>query len=316
MFNGRRVGVVIPAHNEERQIEAVLESVPDFVDRVFVIDDCSRDSTAELVSRWVKRLESRVDLIQHHKRSGVGAAVKSGYRAALDSGMELVAVVAGDGQMDPQDLHLLLEPVSTGRAAYSKGNRLASGVAWQKTPRMQYLGNALLSLLTKISSGYWHIADTQSGYTAISAAALRAITIDDLDRSYGYLNDLLIRLNVQSLPVTDVPTTPRYGIGERGAAPAWKFVPIVWFLLVRGFFFRMFEKYVVRDFHPIVLIYGLGGLIGLLGIVLGVRELIARLSQAATSSTAMVLVALLLISGVQLVLVAMWFDMEYNKDLS
>ncbi|HYM65907.1 MAG TPA: glycosyltransferase family 2 protein, partial [Patescibacteria group bacterium] len=237
---GRRVGVVVPAYNEERQIDSVLETMPDFVDRVFVIDDCSKDRTSERVTRWVKRLGSRVDLIQHHKRSGVGAAIKSGYRAALDSGIEVVAVMAGDGQMDPQELPTSLEPVASGRAAYSKGNRLTSGVAWQKTPRVRYLGNAFLSLLTKIASGDWHVADTECGYTAISASALRAVDLDDLYHSYGYTNDLLIRLNVHNLRVTDVNITPRYGIGERSSAKVWKVVPSVSVLLVRGFFFRMF----------------------------------------------------------------------------
>ena len=312
---GRRVGVVVPAYNEERQIDTVLETMPDFVDRIFVIDDCSADRTAEHVTKWVKRLGSRVDLIQHHKRSGVGATIKSGYRAALDSGMEVVAVMAGDGQMDPLGLSLILEPVATGRAAYSKGNRLTSGVAWQKTPRVRYLGNAFLSLLTKIASGYWHVADTQSGYTAISAAALRAVDLDDLYPSYGYPNDLLIRLNVHNLRVADVNITPRYGIGERSSMRVWKVIPTVSFLLWRGFFFRMFEKYIIRDFHPLVFFYALGGLLFLVGLVLGLIETFAKLSRGDVAIATVVLVALLMISGMQLLLFAMWFDMDYNKEL-
>jgi glycosyltransferase involved in cell wall biosynthesis len=312
---GRRVGVVVPAYNEERQIDTVLETMPDYVDRVFVVDDCSSDRTAEHVSRWVKRLGSRVDLIQHHKRSGVGATIKSGYRAALDSGMEVMAVMAGDGQMDPQELPLILEPVATGRAAYSKGNRLTSGVAWQKTPRIRYLGNALLSLMTKIASGYWHVADTQSGYTAISATALRAVELDDLYPSYGYPNDLLIRLNVHNLRVADVNITPRYGIGERSSMRVWKVIPTVSLLLFRGFFFRLFEKYIIRDFHPLVFFYGLGGLLFLIGLVLGLIETVAKFTHGDVAIATVVLVALLMISGMQLLLFAMWFDMDYNKEL-
>src|SRR5579864_7993770 len=160
--------------------------MPSFVDRVYVVDDGSSDATAEHVNEWTKKRHSRVELIRHPTRRGVGAAITSGYKAALEGGMEVVAVMAGDGQMDPQELHLILDPVAEGKVAYSKGNRLTSGVAWQKTPKVRYLGNAFLSLLTKMASGYWHIADTQSGYTAISADALRMLDLDGMYTSYGY----------------------------------------------------------------------------------------------------------------------------------
>ena len=216
MFKGCRVGVVVPAYNEERQIEDVLATMPDFVDRIFVIDDCSADKTSDVIKHWAKGKghAHRVQLIRHETRGGVGKAITTGYKAALEDGMEVVAVMAGDGQMDPKELPLILEPVADGKAAYSKGNRLTSGVAWEKTPHVRYLGNAFLSLLTKIASGYWHVADTQSGYTAISAEALRAINLDDLYPSYGYPNDMLVRLNVRNFRVADVHIAPRYGIGR------------------------------------------------------------------------------------------------------
>ncbi|TMD93111.1 MAG: glycosyltransferase family 2 protein, partial [Chloroflexi bacterium] len=194
MFKGCRVGVVVPAYNEERQIESVLATMPEFVDRIFVVDDCSPDKTSEVTQRWARKQAHRVVLIRHEVNGGVGKAITTGYKAALDDGMEVIAVMAGDGQMDPKELALILEPVADGKADYSKGNRLTSGVAWEKTPRVRYLGNAFLSLLTKIASGYWHVADTQSGYTAISADALKAINLDDLYPSYGYPNDMLVRL--------------------------------------------------------------------------------------------------------------------------
>jgi hypothetical protein len=245
----------------------------------------------------------------------VGKAITTGYKAALEDGMEVVAVMAGDGQMDPKELPMILEPVADGKAAYSKGNRLTSGVAWEKTPHVRYLGNAFLSLLTKIASGYWHVADTQSGYTAISAEALRAINLDDLYPSYGYPNDMLVRLNVRNFRVADVHIAPRYGIGERSSMKVWKVIPTVSLLLLRGFFYRMFEKYVIRDFHPLVFFYALGFLLTTIGFVLGVVETIAKITQGNIAIATVVLVALLGISGLQLLLFAMWFDMEYNKDL-
>jgi glycosyltransferase involved in cell wall biosynthesis len=306
---------VVPAHNEETQIDCVIETMPSFVDRIFVVDDGSVDSTADHVNEWVKKRHSRVELIRHEKRRGVGAAISSGYMAALAQDMEVVAVMAGDGQMDPQELHLMVGPVAEGKVAYAKGNRLTSGVAWQKTPKVRYLGNAFLSLLTKISSGYWHVADTQSGYTAITADALRSLDLESMYPSYGYPNDMLIRLNIRSLRVADVHIPPRYGIGERSKMKVSRVIPTVTLLLIRGFFYRMFEKYVIRDFHPLVFFYALGALLTTIGFVLGLIELWAKITQDNVAIATIVLVALLLISGLQLLLFAMWFDMEYNKDL-
>jgi glycosyltransferase involved in cell wall biosynthesis len=315
VFKGCRVGVVVPAYNEEEQIDGVLETMPQFVDRIFVVDDGSPDATSEHVERWVKKRGSRVELIRHDGSRGVGAAIASGYKAALAGDMEVIAVMDGDGQMDPAELHLILEPVADGKVAYSKGNRLTSGVAWQKTPHVRYLGNAFLSLLTKIASGYWHIADTQSGYTAISADALRMLDLDRIYPYYGYPNDVLIRLNVHNLHVVGVNIDPRYGIGERSSMKVWKVVPTVSLLLIRGFLRRMVEKYVIRDFHPLVFFYALGAVLVLIGVVLGLQETWAKLTQGIVDIATTVLVALLVISGLQLLLFAMWFDMEYNKEL-
>ncbi len=315
MFKGCRVGVVVPAYNEEKQIDCVLETMPAFVDRVFVVDDGSADGTSERVREWAARPKARVELIRHDARRGVGAAISTGYKAALDSGMEVVAVMAGDGQMDPQDLPAMVEPVATGKVAYSKGNRLTSGVAWQKTPHLRYLGNAFLSLLTKIASGYWHVADTQSGYTAISAEALRLLDLNRIYPSYGYPNDLLIRLNIHNLHVGDIHIAPRYGIGERSSMNVWKVVPTVSLLLFTGFFSRLFEKYVIRDFHPLVFFYALGGVLTLIGLILGGVETWAKITTGNIAIATIVLVALLLISGMQMLLFAMWFDMDYNKEL-
>ncbi|HKV89374.1 MAG TPA: glycosyltransferase family 2 protein [Candidatus Dormibacteraeota bacterium] len=315
MFKGCRVGVVVPAYNEETQIDCVLETMPQFVDRIFVVDDCSRDATSDRVNAWARKPGSRVELLRHEVRRGPGASVSDGYKAALAADMELVATMDGDGQMDPQELHLVVEPVAAGKVAYAKGNRLTNRIAWQHTPHMRYLGNAFLSLLTKMASGYWHIADTQSGFTAISAAALRAIDLDRVYARYGYPNDILIKLNVHNLHVVNVPITPRYRVGERSSMKMWKVIPTVSFLLLRGFIYRMFEKYVIRDFHPLVFFYGLGFVLTVIGFALGLQYTILKITTGYIAVATIVLVALLLISGLQLLMFAMWFDMDYNKEL-
>lgn len=315
MHGGCSVGVVVPAYNEERQIGKVLETMPDFVDHIIVVDDRSSDATLERCREWQDRLGRRLTVIEQPKNMGVGAAITSGYRRAVDLGIDVVAVMAGDGQMDPNDLSLIIDPVVSGKADYSKGNRLFTGEAWRKTPPVRYLGNAFLSMLTKIASGYWHVADSQSGYTAISRTALMAIDLDRLYPSYGYPNDLLIRLNVGNFRVADVPVHPRYGIGERSSMNVFKVIPTVSLLLWRGFFYRLFVKYVIKDFHPLVFFYFFGILFLVVGTVLGVLESALKIFTGAIAIATIVLVAMLMIGGLQFLLFAMWFDMEYNKTL-
>ena len=175
MYQHKKIAVVVPAYNEEKLIGRVIETVPRFVDRVYVIDDCSTDGTCEKAEAYLgdrADRQTRVCLLRHVENQGVGAAIVTGYKEAMADGMDVVAVMAGDGQMDPDDLPRVIEPVVLDHADYVKGNRLFTGEAWQKIPRYRYLGNATLSLLTKIASGYWHVADSQTGYTAISREAL------------------------------------------------------------------------------------------------------------------------------------------------
>jgi glycosyltransferase involved in cell wall biosynthesis len=315
MYRGKRVGVVVPAYNEETQIGAVLETMPDFVDRIVVVDDCSRDATLERLDEWRPRLGSRLVVVKHEQRAGVGAAIASGYAGALQDDLDVVAVMAGDGQMDPADLPAVLDPVVEGRADYSKGNRLFSGEAWRRTPRQRYLGNAFLSLLTKVASGYWHVADSQSGYTAIGREALSRLDLERVYPTYGVPNDLLIKLNVNAARVADVPIRAVYGIGERSKMRIWRVIPRISWLLLKGFLWRLGARYVVRDFHPLVFFYFLGALLVALGVALGALETYLKLTTGNIALATIVLVALLVISGLQLLLFAMWFDMEYNRNL-
>jgi hypothetical protein len=224
-------------------------------------------------------------------------------------------VMAADNQMDPAELLILVEPVARGETDYAKANRLFTGEAWSVIPRTRYLGNAVLSLFTKIASGYWHVADSQAGYTALGLDALRRLDLDRVYRRYGFPNDMLVHLNVINARVRDVPSRPIYGVGERSGIRLRKVVPRISWLLVKGFFWRMREKYVIRDFHPLVFFYALGFLMLAIGLALGIAETILRALGNQITTATIVLVALLLVSGSQFTLFAMWFDMESNKDL-
>jgi glycosyltransferase involved in cell wall biosynthesis len=313
MVEGKRVAVVVPAHDEEALIGRTLAEIPAFVDRVYVVDDHSTDATAER-ARGVG--DPRVEVIGHERNLGVGAAIVTGYKRALDERVDVTAVMAADGQMEPADLETLVGAVARGEVDYAKANRLFTGQAWELMPRHRYLGNAVLSMLTKIASGYWHVADSQSGYTAISRQLLQQLDLDRIYRRYGFPNDLLVHLNVWNARVRDFPSRPIYNVGERSGIKLWRVVPAIAWLLFKGFFWRLREKYVIRDFHPLVFFYALGIVMTTIGLVLGAWVAVERifLGGDITAGTA-TLVALLLISGTQFTLFAMWFDMESNKDL-
>ena len=312
MVEGKRVAVVVPAYDEEDLVVETVRGIPDFVDRIYVVDDASRDGTAE---RARAVADARVELIRHERNLGVGAAIVTGYRRALEEGIEVTCVMAADNQMDPAELRELVEPVARGEVEYAKANRLFSGEAWTVIPRTRYLGNAVLSLLTKIASGYWHVADSQAGYTAVSLYALRRLDLGRLYPGYGFPNDILVHLNVQNARVRDVPSRPIYGVGERSGIRLRAVVPRISWLLCKGFWWRMGQKYVIRDFHPLVFFYAFGVLMTLVGLVLGMLEVVLRLLGNEITTPTIVLVAVLLIAGIQLTLFAMWFDMEANKDL-
>ena len=312
MLEGKSVGVVVPAHDEESLIADTLGGVPGFVDRVLVVDDGSTDRTAELARDFG---DPRVEVIVHERNRGVGAAIVTGYRRALEHELDIVCVMAADNQMDPADLATLVQPVARGELDYAKANRLFTGQAWTLIPRTRYLGNAVLSMLTKIASGYWHVADSQSGYTAIARPMLAQLDLERVYPGYGFPNDLLVHLNVWNARVRDFPSRPVYGVGERSGIRYHRVVPRISWLLLRGFFWRLREKYVIRDFHPLVFFYAFGFLASLAGLLLGVLELVDRIDGHQVSVGTVVLIALLLISGSQFTLFAMWFDMESNKDL-
>jgi glycosyltransferase involved in cell wall biosynthesis len=313
MIDGKRVAVVVPAHDEEALIGETLAGIPEFVDRVYVVDDNSSDGTA---AKAGEAGDPRVQVISHDANEGVGAAIVTGYRRSLDEGIDVTAVMAADGQMDPSDLETLTGAVARGDVDYAKANRLFTGQAWQLMPRYRYLGNAVLSMLTKIASGYWHVADSQSGYTAISRETLERLDLDRIYRRYGFPNDMLVHLNVWNARVRDYPSRPIYGVGERSGIRLWRVIPTIAWLLVKGFFWRLREKYVIRDFHPLVFFYALGMLLTVTGLVLGGWIAFERIFFGGdiTAGTA-TLVALLLISGTQFTLFAMWFDMDSNKEL-
>ncbi len=314
MYESKSIVAVVPAYNEESQIVLVIETMPDFVDKIVIIDDKSQDRMAEVVRAHAAK-NPRVVLLQHEVNQGVGGAIATGYKWVRDNGYDIAVVMAGDGQMAPSQLPDILAPVIHDDVDYAKANRLASGDAYQKTPKIRYFGNSSLSLLTKIASGYWHVADSQTGYTAINRRALELINWDKMYKRYGQPNDLLVKLNVANMRVKDVVVSPVYGVGERSKLKVRKVLFTISWLLLKLFFWRLKEKYIIRDFHPLIFFYLLGvGLFAASGIFFVRLVTLWWLNGAVPEITTMVWMFCLTI-GLQSVFFAMWFDMESNKHL-
>ncbi|RLB33877.1 MAG: glycosyltransferase family 2 protein, partial [Deltaproteobacteria bacterium] len=272
MYLGKKIAVVVPAFNEERLIETTIKTIPEVADKIIVVNDASTDNTAGIVEALAQK-DERVELINHSTNQGVGAAIITGYKWAREHEMDVTVVMAGDGQMDPKDFLPIVEPVAKGEADYSKGNRLFFGDAWHMIPHYRYLGNSFLSLLTKIASGYWHIADSQSGYTAVSLLALRRLDLDKIYKRYGMPNDILIKLNQHDFRVRDVHIRPVYNIGEKSGIKLLEVFPKISWVLFKGFWQRLFFKYVIKDFHPLVFFYLLSFLLLTVSVPLGIRLL-------------------------------------------
>ncbi|HUN06472.1 MAG TPA: glycosyltransferase family 2 protein [Aggregatilineales bacterium] len=316
MYQNHTVGVVIPCHNEQLLITRVIDTMPDYVDRIYVVDDHSSDNTVQVVKEYITRTGSeRVELIEHTINQGPGGGVISGYRAAIADQMAVIVVVDGDAQMDPADLPAILQPIIDGRADFSKGNRLASGEAWTIIPRARYIGNVALSLMTKVASGYWHVFDSQTAYTAISLKAAKTLDLDRLWRRYGYPNHILILLNIHNFRVANVPVRPIYGIGERSGLKIWRVIFTISWLLMRGFIWRLFHKYVVRDAHPLVLFYFFGVLTFIPGFIFGTYLVIFRLTVGRVAPTSALFAMFLTMFGLNFLMFALWFDMDSNRDL-
>jgi len=312
MYKRLKVSVVIPAYNEQKLIGDTLAGVPRCVDRVYVVDDCSTDRTSAVVAKIAMR-DRRVRLIRHERNMGVGQAIITGYKQSARDRNDVAVVIGGDNQMDLGDLPAFLEPIRKGEADYVKGNRFL----WRSLdvmPRHRLLGNSILSFMTKMASGYWKVFDTQDGYTATTRRVIETMDWDRAWKGYGYVSEWLVRLNVYGFKVKDVPRRPIYIPGQRQSQiKIGRYMLRVAPMLVRRFFWRLKEKYVIRDFHPLVLFYLLGLILLPVGFIFGLWLVWYRLFIGTFSEGNAVLAALLIITGFQSLFFAMLFDMESNK---
>jgi len=311
MYREHRIAVVVPAYNEELLIGSTLDTMPAFIDRIYVVDDGSMDETAGRIVEQAAR-DPRIVPTHHETNRGVGAAIVTGYTAALADGLDIVAVMAGDNQMDPAFLPKLLDPIVDGKADYTVGNRLINPEFRRGMSRWRFAGNAALTLLTKIASGYWQLVDPQNGYTAISRRALETIPLDAIYPRYGYCNDILVRLNVYGFRVMNIPHPARYGL-ERSSIKYSSYILRLSGLLLKDFLWRLKTKYVVMGFHPLVFYYFFGVVFSIISIVMGVYSLHFKFIQGNPIFVPAVITILVFGLGAQFLLFAMLFDMQAEK---
>ncbi|MCA9385426.1 glycosyltransferase family 2 protein [Candidatus Dojkabacteria bacterium] len=361
MLHDKTIAVVVPAYNEASQIGMVLKRMPEFVDRIVVVNDASTDNTAEIVTKYLEKSnqtikkrkrtvektpynkaeqvlaemdqkewslftpsrvvnktpeEDRIILINHEKNASVGGAIATGYKWCKDHKIDITAVMAGDGQMDPDELEGICMPIINDPTIdYVKGNRLSHRSAFFVIPRIRYFGNSILSLLTKIASGYWRVSDTQTGYTAISLPALEAIRLHNIYKSYGCPNDILVKLNIAFCHVKEVPIKPVYEVGEQSKMKVFKVIPRITWLLFKAFWKRLYVKYLFRDFHPLFLLYHLSFFLLIINIPF-LFQVVTSLSPEVVLGTQNLLIFVFLtISGLQTLFFAMWMDMMDNDRL-
>lgn len=316
MYQNNKISVVVPAYNEETQITKVIDTMPEFVDIIVIINDVSKDRTSEVIRSHPAFGTSKIMLIEHEENQGVGGAIATGYKWSRDNGIDIAVVMAGDAQMNPADLPAILDPIVDNIADYTKGNRLVTGDAFHKIPKIRFFGNSILSLLTKIASGYWHVADSQTGYTGLNAKALRAINWDKMYKRYGQPNDLLVKLNVENMRVIDVPVEPVYNVGEVSGIKIRVVMFTINWLLLRLFFWRLKEKYIIRNFHPLVFFYAFGFFTLALSAIMFVRLMWLWASIGHIPEITFLTWLFSFSISFNSFGFAMWFDYDENKHLN
>lgn len=303
------VAVVIPCYRVEPFIEAVIRSLPGWVQYIIAVNDASPDGTQAVLEK-LAATDPRLRVMRHEKNGGVGRAMTTGFSEALKLEADIVVKMDGDGQMDVSYLPHLLVPLLDGRADYAKGNRFRHTKALVNMPKRRLVGNIGLTFLSKLATGYWHVFDVQNGYLAIRREALAQIPLEKLDAGYTFENSMLALLNIEDTPVADVPMPARYG-DEVSSMSLFRvffaFPPRLLKMLVR----RIGLKYLIYDVSPISIYAILSVLFMSFSLVFGGYHWWLSYSSAVPASTGTVVLALLpFLMAFELLLQAVQLDIQ------
>jgi len=310
MYKGAVIAAVVPAYREEKMISRVIDTMPDFVDHIVIVDDCSPDDTSAVVAAHP---DPRVTLIRHEVNQGVGGAIITAHRAAMELGADVDVVMAGDAQMDPAYLPGLLDKVTDEGFGFAKANRFYAPESFTGMPKHRVFGNIMLSFMTKLASGYWNLFDPQNGYTAVRTEVLRRVPLDRIARRYSFENDLLIHLNILQVSATDVPIPALYG-DEVSSIRLGRVVPDLLHRLTVGYWTRIWYRYVLWSFSPIALLLFLGLIAFVFGLAVSVWMVFQIAASVAATAATVMLAALPLMIGTQLLVSALQLDIQATPD--
>jgi len=281
LYRGLKVAAVVPAYREEAHIASVIETMPDLVDHVLVVEDHSPDNTYEVARAAA---DHRTEVIHHEVNQGVGGAILTGHRRAIELAADVSVVMAGDGQMDPAHLPSLLDPIAQDGYGFTKANRFFSSTSFEGMPKHRVFGNIVLTFFSKASSGYWNLVDPQNGYTAVTTEALSKIPMDRVHKRYDFENDLLIWLNTANVKARDVDIPARYG-NETSTMSLTRVAPRIMWTLLTGGWRRIWRKYILWSFSPIALLLLAGLFFFVFGLGFGLWTTIHSLTTGISAST-------------------------------
>lgn len=306
MYRDAVVAAVVPAYNEELMISRVIDTMPDFIDHIVIVDDCSPDGTSAVVAA---NPDERVRLIRHEVNQGVGGAIVTAHLKAIELGADVNVVMAGDAQMDPAYLPQLLDKVTEDGFGFAKANRFYAPESFTGMPRHRVFGNIVLSFFTKFASGYWNLFDPQNGYTAVRTDVLQRVPLQRVSKRYSFENDLLIHLNILQVSATDVPIPAVYG-DEVSSIRLGKVIPELLNRLTVGFWTRVWYRYVLWSFSPIALLLFLGLLLFGFGLAVSIWLLFQVFSSVIATAGTVMLAAMPLMIGTQFLVSALQLDIQ------
>ena len=311
MTNYPSIAVVIPCYKVRSHILLVLSSIGPEVDSIYVIDDCCPEKTGNFVSAHAN--DPRIRVLHAHTNLGVGGAVKLGYLAALTDNSDIIVKIDGDNQMDPKLIHHFIKPITENSADYTKGNRFHNPYLLLKMPKTRLIGNAILSLFSKFSSGYWHLLDPTNGYTAINKSVLIQLPLKKIDDRFFFESDMLFRLNLANARVIDIPMEPVYG-SEKSNLNIIKTIPIFYYKHFINFIKRIFYSYYLRDMSIASIELPFGIFFISFGLIYGALQWNKNLLIEATAPPGVVMLSgLAVMIGVQLLLAFIAYDISQSK---
>lgn len=313
MYRDLRIATILPCYNEEKLIGKTVETIPVFVDAIITVDDCSTDDTWEKI-KTLSKSNKRVVPVHLDKNEGIGGAYIHGFETALDRSIDLVVTMAGDAQCNPDYISKMIDTLLDENLDYVKANRFVHLDELKQMPKFRRLGNTIITILTKFSTGYYSIFDSQNGYGVFKKHTLDELPYEHIGRRYDYENTLLIALSIMNAKIKDEPVPAIYG-DEVSTIPVFRTTMRALRVVWRGFWKRIYYKYILYNFHPIALFFLSGIFLGTIGVFIGLYLLYVKLFDSVAPSTGSVMLAVLpIIVGFQLLLTAITMDMNNEKN--